>query len=800
MQDSTENHIITLSVIQDEVKAIVKKRTDYEYMMMRFELKVDDLQGYLDYEQNLDRLVEIRMKKLLHQSRNDKNVAATHRNIRSEFIKHVKYIYTRGIRKFSDNFDLYMRYVRYLQTKDANNLLDGALGQALALHPKHSFFYVQAALHELNFHQNVFAARVLLQRGLRACAQNEHHVDLWKTYFNLEIWNYLRAVERYKALGLIVDDTSKAATRLEGKEEGGDEETGDIDQAANKLSVYNINKETVEVNLESLEKPIEVLIKYATRQLLDSGHYSVVFDKLLQLSPISSNLFSFCQQQVDKFLANNTDKNVKAAYLVHQCKLLWLKNVVHLPDLTPASIVTGINKVVEGFQALIVEHLGGDWDDGLKLPACTLFYTVLTLMVSTIHYVENCSHQSGDEGKGEAEDDGDSEVKKNDVLGAEIGSLRLEELVGKYFHELEVGFQEDHVKGLMSTIVAFPEPKPFSQETVVILQALLKDFIAHSFTFALRNVDQTSVKSASGELAYVQIAYNTALLVKELSNHWCSEQSKPAPFAKQTRGKKATKKVDEAAAPENLASKYLDMIESSLLYTHLSFCTQIYNGIQSNHLDVIKLFNSDIIYHYLDKVAAICVLVQDGDGKDVHNLRSILQPILLLFMLSTDSFESIVNLNVGCMKILQDDYIVYLQQFFFLVSRLAVKHATLREVVEKVLFFYLHNSALPKEEYQAIYTFIMQTLKKKYTAVFHQINMVSMYTMVLEVHPLLNNEQKKRPTSIDPFYISVLQAASSDCPEYPVFADKLIEAYHKSGNHDKANHLQYVKRRKLESH
>lgn len=753
---------------------------------MRFELKVDDLKGYLDYEQNLDRLLEIRMKKLLHQSRNDKNVASAHRSIRAEFIKHVKYIYTRGIRKFSDNFDLYMRYVRYLQSKDANNLLDGALGQALALHPKHSFFYVQAALHELNFHQNVFAARVLLQRGLRACAQNEHHVELWKTYFNLEIWNYLRAVERYKALGLLEDKPKSNPVIGEGKEEGNEDEAGGIEQAANKLSVYNINKEAVEVNLESLEKPIEVLIKYATRQLLDSGHYAEVFDMLLQLAPVSPNLLAFCQLQVDKFMATNADRKVKSAYFVHQCKHLWFNSVVHVPTLTATSVSSGLGSVVEGFQTLLADQMKDHWDSDLKQTACSLFYTTLTLVVAIVQYVENAAQEEG------TEDDPEAEGKAS----GDLKGQRLEELVGKYFHELEDGFQQEHVKELLQMIAATSESKLVPQQVVSSLQDLQKEFIAHSFTTAPRSVSDESLQCAFGELAYLQVAYGCALAVTELSSNWGSEVSKAAASsAKQTRGKKPAKKDEDPANLVNLASGFVGSIGKRLADTHLPFCSQINDSIGDNNLDVIKLFNSDVIYQYLSKVAALCSLAQDVK----NNLSSLLQPILILFMLCADSFESIINLNTSYMKVLQQDYVEYLQQFFFLISRLTVKHTALRDVVEKVLFFYLHNSALPTEEYQAIYTFIMHTLQKKYSAVFNQIDMASIYTMVLEVHPLLSSAQKKRSASIDPFYISVLQAASSDCPEHSGFADKLIEAYHKTGNHDKANHLQYVKRRKLES-
>jgi hypothetical protein len=52
-------------------------------------------------------------------------------------------------------------------------------------------------MHELEVNANTHAARVLLQRGLRV---NDSSRTLWRRYFELELWNALRVVERQNAL------------------------------------------------------------------------------------------------------------------------------------------------------------------------------------------------------------------------------------------------------------------------------------------------------------------------------------------------------------------------------------------------------------------------------------------------------------------------------------------------------------------------------------------------------------------------------------------------------------------------
>ncbi len=186
-------------MFQAEVKSIIKKRTDFEYTLKRRQLETADFSAYLQYEINLDKLHISRTKRL--ESSNTKEKIGALRSIKAAFIRHISYIFERAVRRFSDELSLWEDYIAFLKAKQSNNILNTVFGRALALHPKAENFWLQAAMHELEVNGNSHAARVLLQRAIRA---NKSSKIIWLKYFELELWNAVRVVERQKGLDLEV--------------------------------------------------------------------------------------------------------------------------------------------------------------------------------------------------------------------------------------------------------------------------------------------------------------------------------------------------------------------------------------------------------------------------------------------------------------------------------------------------------------------------------------------------------------------------------------------------------------------
>ena len=184
-----------------EVKSVMKKRTDFEYLLKRRQLTVGDFYKYLEYEVNLEKLLTLRCEKELSGGVKVAGKAKTRqdglRTLKGAAIKHICTIFDRGIRRFPDEFDLLMDYVNFLKERKSNSVLNEVFGRALALHPKHEDLWLQAAVHELDENNNVHAARVLLQTALRA---NKKSKKLWARYFDLELWNAAKIYQRQETL------------------------------------------------------------------------------------------------------------------------------------------------------------------------------------------------------------------------------------------------------------------------------------------------------------------------------------------------------------------------------------------------------------------------------------------------------------------------------------------------------------------------------------------------------------------------------------------------------------------------
>ena len=195
-----------------EVKRVVKKRIDFEYVLKRRQLTVGDFYKYLEYEVNLEKFLCLRCDKDFAGGVKIGGKAKTRqdglRNLKASAIRHICTIFERGIRRFPNEFDLLMDYVNFLKEHKSNSILNEVFGRALALHPKHEDLWLQAAVHELDENNNVHAARVLLQTALRA---NKKSKKLWSRYFDLELWNATKIFQRQEILKDKKADANKDA-------------------------------------------------------------------------------------------------------------------------------------------------------------------------------------------------------------------------------------------------------------------------------------------------------------------------------------------------------------------------------------------------------------------------------------------------------------------------------------------------------------------------------------------------------------------------------------------------------------
>lgn len=122
---------------ENEIKSIVKKRTDFEYILQRRQLTPNDYIQYLDYETQLNELRNIRAYKRSLET--DKEGRILLKKLHGLCIRHICYIYDRAIRRFNDELFLWSSYIDFLKQNKSISALNEVYGRALVTLLLHYF-------------------------------------------------------------------------------------------------------------------------------------------------------------------------------------------------------------------------------------------------------------------------------------------------------------------------------------------------------------------------------------------------------------------------------------------------------------------------------------------------------------------------------------------------------------------------------------------------------------------------------------------------------------------------------------
>ncbi|KAK9837160.1 hypothetical protein WJX81_007266 [Elliptochloris bilobata] len=193
-----------------EIKQIVRKRTDFEYLLKRRAALKADYLNYIQYESRLEELR--RLRKDAAGLTGAKKSLADH-----ALVRRVHFIFERATRKFRGDLALWHSWLQFCKDSRSARQMSKVLTKALQLHPTAAGLWIYAAAWEVEHNRNVAAARALMQRGLRMCKGD---VQLWVEYFRLELLyaHMLRA--RRKVLGIDAARGKEAAEGAEGGEDG----------------------------------------------------------------------------------------------------------------------------------------------------------------------------------------------------------------------------------------------------------------------------------------------------------------------------------------------------------------------------------------------------------------------------------------------------------------------------------------------------------------------------------------------------------------------------------------------------
>jgi U3 small nucleolar RNA-associated protein 6 len=187
-----------------EIKAIVSRRRESEYLLRRRAARKADFLRYIEAEMALEKLRQLRTKKLSNRSdrKREEVVSARAKNGGLpigdvHIVQLIHLLFIRVLRKFRSDVALHLQHAAFAKESKSYNKLTTIYTEALQVHPRNVGLWIEAASHEFFGHRegqkvhgggSIQGARVFMQRGLRINARAQ---DLWIQYFCLEL-HYLQ--------------------------------------------------------------------------------------------------------------------------------------------------------------------------------------------------------------------------------------------------------------------------------------------------------------------------------------------------------------------------------------------------------------------------------------------------------------------------------------------------------------------------------------------------------------------------------------------------------------------------------
>lgn len=193
---------------ETEIKAIVSRRRESEYLLRRRAARKADFLRYIEAEQLLEELRRIRTeqrkrdhRKSQQQQRpeDDENSDEENDNDKKgknskkeeqhigdiHIMQHIHLLFVRAIRKFRSDLSLHLLHVDFCKKYQSWTRLGKVYAEALQIFPRKAGLWIEAASHEFfGARRSIRNARILMQRGLRILPRAE---DMWVEYFSLEL-------------------------------------------------------------------------------------------------------------------------------------------------------------------------------------------------------------------------------------------------------------------------------------------------------------------------------------------------------------------------------------------------------------------------------------------------------------------------------------------------------------------------------------------------------------------------------------------------------------------------------------
>ncbi|OTB03229.1 hypothetical protein M426DRAFT_60856 [Hypoxylon sp. CI-4A] len=201
----------------DEIRSLVRKRTDFEHLVLSPGNKPSDWLNYATWEKSLETLRAKRCRRM--QVRTSSRYTGQGR---------IFQILERAVSKHPGNVDLWKEYLAYAKDMKATKRYRKVMSRALRMHPTKPELWVMAGRRSAN-HGDMQASRAFFMRGARFCTRD---ATIWLEYARCEMeWLKRMDAKRGKKGGTeraIQEQAEQSDDEIKFAEEDSDED--DVDE------------------------------------------------------------------------------------------------------------------------------------------------------------------------------------------------------------------------------------------------------------------------------------------------------------------------------------------------------------------------------------------------------------------------------------------------------------------------------------------------------------------------------------------------------------------------------------------
>ncbi|KAI8927795.1 U3 small nucleolar RNA-associated protein 6-domain-containing protein [Entophlyctis helioformis] len=285
-----------------EIKAIVKKRTAFEYSIHRRIAKKADFVKYIEYETNLEKLRRKRKDRFnLDRPAEQGGLGISLSDY--SIVRRIHTLYQKTLKKFKGDVRLWLQYFEWCKIMGSVKALGKSFANAIQMHPTKAVFWILAAAWEFEHNSDVASARVLLQRGLRI---NPTDKKLWLEYFKLELLWVHKLKERRRVL--FKEDLDEMEVDEKDSDE---EETGEaVSEEAAAAEDAEDAEDATGVDVPTLDVEDELEAGVVEKDKVISKSKDVTADSLLQKKDLTPAQIALLDVLIPRAIYRNAIKVV----------------------------------------------------------------------------------------------------------------------------------------------------------------------------------------------------------------------------------------------------------------------------------------------------------------------------------------------------------------------------------------------------------------------------------------------------------------------------------------------------------